>query len=403
MSILSHLASLVIAGAMSLGIVAAPVQAPVMLGDAVPQTPALFDAYLATGISKTDLSMTLSTGTLRNGQSLSGFMCFVIDINQPTVEYVCGTASGTAVSSLERGVDLLNPNATSSSLAYAHRRFAAVSITDYPTIQYMVRKLNGTDSFESPLQYSSDLATSTVAADDKNLVNVALLNSVAFDTAGVVPASETAAGYVELATGIEQASSTSSGSGARLVLGAVNATSTYNSATAALKVVVTGNSGKIDDNFIANGSPIGSITAYSTSTAPTGWLLADGSAVSRTTYANLYSVIGTSYGSGDGASTFNLPNLTGRTIVMASSTQVATSSYNRATIGATGGETKHVQTIAEIAAHTHSYGGTSANTVGTNNGASYSDGSSYTTSSTGQAVAFNVLDPYLILNYIIKY
>jgi microcystin-dependent protein len=59
-------------------------------------------------------------------------------------------------------------------------------------------------------------------------------------------------------------------------------------------------------------SPSGLISAYAGATAPTGWLLCDGSAVSRTTYAALFAAIGTTYGSGDGSTTFNVPNLKGR-------------------------------------------------------------------------------------------
>lgn len=55
--------------------------------------------------------------------------------------------------------------------------------------------------------------------------------------------------------------------------------------------------------------PVGSVTAFAGTTTPTGWLLCDGSAVSRTDYADLYAVIGDTYGAGDGSSTFNLPNL----------------------------------------------------------------------------------------------
>lgn len=73
----------------------------------------------------------------------------------------------------------------------------------------------------------------------------------------------------------------------------------------------------------ANGNPIastylpavvGAVVAFAGSTSPAGWLLCDGSAVSRATYAALFSVIGTTYGSGDGSTTFNLPNLTDRFI-----------------------------------------------------------------------------------------
>ena len=61
-------------------------------------------------------------------------------------------------------------------------------------------------------------------------------------------------------------------------------------------------------------TPTGSVLAFAGSTSPTGWLLCDGSAVSRTDYAALFAVIGTTYGSGNGSTTFNLPNLTDKFI-----------------------------------------------------------------------------------------
>lgn len=77
---------------------------------------------------------------------------------------------------------------------------------------------------------------------------------------------------------------------------------------------VTGQSGKFLTN---NGTtvswdiavPAGFIGYYGHSSAPSGWFICDGSAVSRTTYADLFSAIGTNFGSGDGSTTFNLPNL----------------------------------------------------------------------------------------------
>ena len=57
--------------------------------------------------------------------------------------------------------------------------------------------------------------------------------------------------------------------------------------------------------------PLGTINAYGGATAPDGWLLCQGQAVSRTDYANLFAVIGTSFGSGDGSTTFNVPDLRG--------------------------------------------------------------------------------------------
>ena len=61
-------------------------------------------------------------------------------------------------------------------------------------------------------------------------------------------------------------------------------------------------------------TPTGSVIAFAGSTIPNGWLLCDGSEISRTDYANLYSVIGDTYGAGDGSTTFTLPNLVNRFI-----------------------------------------------------------------------------------------
>lgn len=63
---------------------------------------------------------------------------------------------------------------------------------------------------------------------------------------------------------------------------------------------------------IANASPSGSVTMWPTATAPTGFLLCAGTAVSRSTYAALFAILGTAYGAGDGSTTFNLPNFNNR-------------------------------------------------------------------------------------------
>jgi microcystin-dependent protein len=116
-----------------------------------------------------------------------------------------------------------------------------------------------------------------------------------------------------------------------------------------------------------------------TTTAPSGWLLANGDAISRTTYSSLFSAIGTTYGTGNGSTTFNLPDLRGR-LPMGSGTGVGlnasgtgvtsgTAMTARA-LGAWFGEETHLLTTAELASHTHANtvsGGTtsgmSANTV----------------------------------------
>lgn len=69
------------------------------------------------------------------------------------------------------------------------------------------------------------------------------------------------------------------------------------------------------DQHVTTASPIGMVADFAGPTAPAGWLICDGRAVSRTTYSNLFAVIGGYWGAGDGATTFNLPNLNGRSTI----------------------------------------------------------------------------------------
>lgn len=98
-----------------------------------------------------------------------------------------------------------------------------------------------------------------------------------------------------------------------------------------------------------DGNLVGSIIGWPSATPPQGWLVCDGSPQSRTTYAQLFAVIGTLYGIGDGSTTFNLPDLQGRVIV--GSGDGATTSIR--TIAQTGGEETHQLVTAELASHGH--------------------------------------------------
>lgn len=90
--------------------------------------------------------------------------------------------------------------------------------------------------------------------------------------------------------------------------------------------------------------PAGIIMPFAGTVAPQGYLLCDGSAVDRTTYATLFGVIGTTFGSGDGSSTFNLPDLSGRVPLGVSSTHL---------LGSTGGSETVTLTESELPAHVH--------------------------------------------------
>lgn len=103
--------------------------------------------------------------------------------------------------------------------------------------------------------------------------------------------------------------------------------------------------------------PIGEVTGFAGSSAPTGWLLCYGQAVSRTTYAALFAVIATTYGAGDGSTTFNVPDLRGRTVAGldnmggVSADRLAPGgalAAVRHTLGGAGGESAHTLTAAEL-------------------------------------------------------
>lgn len=166
----------------------------------------------------------------------------------------------------------------------------------------------------------------------------------------------------------------------------------------------------------ASGSPTGTISMFAGSTAPTGYLICDGSAVSRTTYADLFTVIGTTYGTGDGSTTFNLPNLKGKVPVGLDSGDTDFDA-----LGETGGAKTHTLTSSEIPAHTHPLSHPSNtdaiayhSTTGTNHwfavsgsgSTQYPDAFQYKNptvgSNTGGGGAHNNVQPYIVLNYIIK-
>ena len=156
--------------------------------------------------------------------------------------------------------------------------------------------------------------------------------------------------------------------------------------------------------------PSGVIMAWTTDTAPTGWLLCDGSAVSRTTYADLFAVISTTYGAGDASTTFNVPDLRGRFILgqddMGGSSANRVTDTDADTLGnADGTETKTL-TTTELPAHTHtinlstnSSGGTTDYAV---NSVAIAGATTPVTSSTGSGAAYSQMTPYMTLNFVIK-
>ena len=135
--------------------------------------------------------------------------------------------------------------------------------------------------------------------------------------------------------------------------------------------------------------------------APTGWLLCNGAAISRTTYAALFTAIGTTYGSGDGSTTFNLPDMRGKVPAGYKSGDA-----NFGTLGGAVGEAAHALTTGEMPAHTHTVPSNNPGSFITGSGFAHGDpsnpGTAATTSSTGSGTAHNNIQPSLTINFFIK-
>lgn len=180
--------------------------------------------------------------------------------------------------------------------------------------------------------------------------------------------------------------------------------------------------------------PVGAVIPFAGSTAPDGWLLCDGSAVSRSDYARLYAVISTTYGTGDGSTTFNVPDMQGRVAVgkddmsgtAAGRITSGGSGLDGTTLGADGGEETHELTSAENGPHVHTItdpghahtttfdlqnlsGGSAPNIlvtpgfgVGQTGVGSSSNPTNISINTSGSGDGHNNVQPSLILNYIIK-
>ena len=147
--------------------------------------------------------------------------------------------------------------------------------------------------------------------------------------------------------------------------------------------------------------PAGSIFPYAAASAPTGYLLCDGAAVSRTTYADLFTLVSTTYGAGDGSTTFNVPNLKGKVPVGLDAAQTEFDALAEA-----GGAKTHTLQTTEIPSHAHAIhlnsGGGTAQGFANATDAGANTTSSPNTGNAGGGGAHNNLQPYLTVNYIIK-
>lgn len=217
------------------------------LADTVYQPSALFDTQLNVAMDNVSTStMTLQLGVDKSGNALNAFMCFTIDGGLSNVEYVCGSASGTVVSNLVRGIDFTDGVTTSTSRYQKHRIGADVKQTDYPYLSQITRLLSGTGTFPSPLNYAAGVTPSMLNSNPQSFASVQYVASTAF--AGAPNATFLLQGLVQAATTSQLGAGTATGTtGALLFVPNLyfNATS-----TSTTTVPVTNASGTLDPNFI---------------------------------------------------------------------------------------------------------------------------------------------------------
>lgn len=210
----------------------------------------------------------------------------------------------------------------------------------------------------------------------------------------------------------------------------INANSTVNGAlsigsTLGVTGTATFSGAAVFASTVSGVFPAGIMAPYAGASAPTGWLLCDGSAISRTTYAALFAVIGTTYGAGDGSTTFNVPDLKGRAPIgrdnmggtAANRITSGVSGIVGTTLGAAGGDERlhqHTHTVTDPG-HTHptsktnlsgqvaNGGGSSGNTINISTPTVATDSATtgITIANAGAGSSQNV-QPSLVVNYIIK-
>ena len=152
---------------------------------------------------------------------------------------------------------------------------------------------------------------------------------------------------------------------------------------------------KLDSAAVSVLMPTASLMPYAGTSAPTGYFLCDGSAKSRTTYSALFGIIGTTYGVGDGSTTFNIPDLRGR--VIAGKDNMGGTSANNLT------NSQADQLGGELGSETNSHNHTNTTTTVTVREPGGGDGTRTPLNTVSvDSRTIDIVQPTIILNYIIK-
>jgi microcystin-dependent protein len=193
------------------------------------------------------------------------------------------------------------------------------------------------------------------------------------------------------------------------LFGALNVSCNATTQEACAQDCPMGEPGPVGPTGPAGVGPTGTIVAFAGTAAPTGWLLCDGSEVSRESYAELFTAIGSLYGDGDGVNTFNLPDLRGRTPIGAGQGLGLSDREVAETVGAE----SHALSVSELPPHNHT--STVFNPVGDLNQNGLSGlavrggpqvpsafGASQPSDDTGGGEAHDIMQPSLAVTFLIK-
>ena len=361
-------------------------------------------------------------------------------LNTNVIDLIDDAIAGYEIVSVSStGITLTNNNGSidqsrNAALEFAGTLTADVTIT-IPSEEktYFIRE-NTTGSFAVQMKTAAGSAITLaqqsnvfVACDGTDIYELDAPTSVNTFTANTLTASTLTASTLtatSITTSILAATDVSTTT--------LTATSITTSVIDASSITVTGNVSAAE--YYGDGSNLSGITGipsgfvfpYAGTTEPSGYLFCYGQAISRSTYSDLFSAIGTTYGTGDGSTTFNLPDLRGR--VVAGQDDMGGSSANRLTgasggvngdvLGASGGDEGHQLTTAELATHTHGAGSyqtaiptsgipeETGNIINLQSDVEPTGFTSFSTTgssgSTGSNSEHNNVQPTFILNYVIK-
>ena len=426
----------------------------------IPLAIADLELQLASAIGPGDESFTLSSDKDDDGNAIpAGIYVFTVDNGTSQKEYLLGQVNGVNVTSVK---SVSRQGVESTGAARRHRIGAPCIVTNFATIQRAADILRGTLNLDgaSPIAYDSEptLADREQLATVGYVLDAAFGGSVAFDNQTItgVNAGETVAAgdllYFKTsdqewyktdasdATTVQNVQlgiALGAGSDGVAITGGVRVAGVFTTTglTAGATYYASDTAGEISTTvsgpaigfalsttrlFLFNTNPVsenatpsGSVSVFAGTSVPSGWLLCDGQAVSRPLFSRLFSAIGTSYGAGDGSTTFNVPDLRAKIPV-----GLQSSDEDFDDLGKTGGEKEHTLTEAEMPKHRHgnllrSFSGGSENSTMTvwnsisgfgNASASYPDemDGRQGMSDKGDDQPHNNMPPYVVMNYIIK-